>query len=156
MKHLSKFLRLSTAERQLLVKVALLSGVIKLGTRLLPFRTLWHLLAWAAGTRVGPWRADHTPPERIVEAVEAASRHVPGVKTCLIQALTVQTLLVRRGYPALLHIGVAREGEQGQFRAHAWGESEGRIIIGGSKPKRYSSLAILEMRDPKESWNQKL
>jgi len=154
--HVHKFLRLSTAERQLLIKAALLLEAIKLGMRLLPFRTLRHLLARVARTPVGAWRADHSSPERVVWAVETASRHTLGVKTCLTQALAAQILLARRGRPALLHVGVAKGGEPGQFQAHAWVESEGKVVIGGSELKRYARLTVLEVGGPSESWDQKL
>jgi hypothetical protein len=70
-----------------------------------------------------------------------ASRHTLGLKTCLAQSLAAQVLLTRRGYPTLLHIGVVR-GEGGQFQAHAWVESEGKIVIGGSDLEHYTPLAV--------------
>jgi hypothetical protein len=75
--------------------------------------------------------------------VETASRRTPGLKTCLAQALAAQVLLTRRGYPALLRIGVAK-GERQQLQAHAWVESEGKIVIGGSELERYTPLAVLK------------
>lgn len=143
MEPLRKFSLLPTLDRRMLIKAALLLELTKLGMRLLPFRTLSRLLARAAGTTVGLRRADHASPERIGWAVEAASRHAPGLKTCLAQALAAHVLLTRRGHPALLHIGVAR-GEQGQFQAHAWVESKGKVVIGGSEMERCTSLAVLE------------
>jgi hypothetical protein len=139
-----KFLRLTTIERRLLIKTALLLEAIKLGMRLLPFRTLRHLLTGVADTAPPRLRhADHLSVEKIAWAVEAASRHTPGVKTCLTQALAAQVLLARRGHPALLRIGVAK-GEQEQFQAHAWVESEGMVVIGGSQFGRYTPLAVIE------------
>lgn len=142
MSRLRRFLRLSAAERRLLIKVAVLLQVISVGMRLLPFRTLRRLLVLAQKPRAGLKRVDRLPAERIAGAVEAAGRHMPGEKTCLTQALATQTLLVRRGYPALLHIGAAK-GEEGQLQAHAWVESEGRVVIGGHNLGRYAPLVAL-------------
>jgi hypothetical protein len=72
-----------------------------------------------------------------------AGWRMPGAKTCLNQALAAQMLLAQRGYPALLHIGVAK-GKEGQFQAHAWVESEGKVVIGGSGPECFTPLAVLE------------
>jgi hypothetical protein len=144
MERLGRFSRLPSTEQWLLIKAALLVEAIKLGMRLLPFRTLRRLLARAADTPLGVRHAAHsTPAERVAWAVEAASRHTPGIKTCLAQALAAQVLLARRGHPALLHIGVAR-GDRGQFEAHAWVESEGRIVIGGSGLERFAPLPVTE------------
>jgi Transglutaminase-like superfamily len=144
----SRFLELSSADRRLLVKASLLLEVIKVGMRLLPFRILRRLLARAAGV---PTRrrqhGDYASVERVVWAVEAASRHTPGVKSCLNQALTAQVLLARRGHPALLRIGVAR-GQGGRFQAHAWVESGGETVVGRVGHERFTPLAVLEGEGP--------
>jgi len=147
MERLHRFFRLSIAERWLLIKAALLLGIIGLGKRLLPFRTLRWLLARAAGAPARPRCTDPHSSDTIVWAVQAASLHILGSSSCLTQALGAQVLLARRGYPALIHIGVTRR-EQGQFRAHAWVESEGRVLIGGTGLERFAPLAVLEHRQP--------
>src|SRR4051794_12664891 len=122
MELLRRFLALPAADRWLLVKAALLLEAIKVGMRLLPFRALRRLSALVAGAPArGLRHADRasSSAERVVWAVQTASRSTPGVKSCLTQALVAQMLLSRRGHPALLHIGVAK-GEGGRFQAHAW------------------------------------
>jgi hypothetical protein len=53
-------------------------------------------------------------------------------------------LLARRGYLADLRIGVIK-ADSGQLEAHAWVESEGQVIIGGSdSPFRFTPLPSLE------------
>jgi hypothetical protein len=77
-----------------------------------------------------------------VWAVETAARHGFPSATCLTQALAVQVLLARRGYPAILHVGVARHDKE--LKAHAWVESEGEVVIGGFELERYTPLAALQ------------
>jgi|SRR5215213_7343570 len=142
MQHLSRFYRLPTVERWLLTKAALLLGAIRIGLWLLPFRTLRGLLdRTAAFYRVRD--ADHQPTDVVVWAVEVAARYMPGFNTCLTKALATQVLLSRRGCQALLRIGVVRSAE-GKFEAHAWVESDGRVVIGGYELERYTLLASLE------------
>jgi hypothetical protein len=144
-KRLRRVLALPPAERRLLLTVALLLGVIRLGLRLLPFRTLCRLLNRAARVSVGLEAVDAFRPDRIAWAVTVASPYMLGVRRCLVQALVVQLLLVRRGYPARVHLGVAR-GDGGQVQAHAWVEAGGRIVIGGSvsELERYTPLLALD------------
>lgn len=111
-----------------MLKAALLLAAAWAGLRLLPFQTLRRLLAWAA--EILPANLGSDQPS------------TPWAKTCLTQALAAQVLLERRGYPAQLHIGAVR-GEQGQFQAHAWVESGGRIVIGGQERARYTPLFAL-------------
>jgi Transglutaminase-like superfamily len=75
--------------------------------------------------------------------VALASRYVP-TATCLAQALAGQTLLAQQGEPAVLRIGVAKN-EAGKLEAHAWVESQGRIVIGASLDLcRYTQLPSVE------------
>ncbi|TCJ15480.1 lasso peptide biosynthesis B2 protein [Rubrobacter taiwanensis] len=141
-KRLRRLLRRPAAERRLLLKAALLLTATRLGLWLLPFQTLRDWLARLAET---PFRKrdDRLSRESVVWAVETAGRYISPANTCLTQALATQVLLARRGYPALLHIGVVR-GEGGRLEAHAWVESEGSVVIGGFELERYTPLATLE------------
>jgi hypothetical protein len=147
MRRLSKFLALPAGDRRLLVEAALLLGAMRLGLRLLPFRTLWRLLERAPRPSTGFSTADPIAPGRIAWAVSVASPYVLGVRPCLPQALAAQLLLVRRGFAARLRLGVAR-GDRGQVRAHAWMETDGRVVTGGSKSEleRYTPLLALDAK----------
>jgi hypothetical protein len=146
---MGRFLALSASDRWLLIKAALLLEVFKVGMSMLPFRTLKRISARAARAPArGLRHADRgSSAESVAWAVEAASRHTPGLNTCLNQALAVQMLLARRGHPALLRIGVAR-GEGGRFQAHAWVESEGQVMIGGPELEGFTPLAVLQREGP--------
>jgi hypothetical protein len=145
MKCLRKLADLSSVERRWLIKVALLLGTIRLGLRLLGFRTLWRLLSHARPTLVGGVAHQSDSAERIAWAVTVAGPYVLDDKPCLAQALAAHLLLVRRGFPAQLRVGVAR-GERGQVEAHAWVESDHRVVVGGSVTElaRYTPLLALD------------
>ena len=141
MKQLSKFLGLPRSERRLLLNAAFLLGAIRVGLWLLPFQTLRRLLARIYATRTQLQK--RVSVGRVVWAVEVVSWYMPGVK-CLARALATQMLLNQHGHPAHLRIGVARS-ETGQLQAHAWVESQGRIVSGGLRDLwRYTPLPPLE------------
>jgi hypothetical protein len=78
----------------------------------------------------------------IIRTVTRAARRVPRA-TCLTQAIAAAILLGRRGVPASIRFGVARDGG-GKFIAHAWVESGGRIVLGGvTSPQRYAAFPAL-------------
>jgi hypothetical protein len=62
--------------------------------------------------------------------VGLSARFVPEA-TCLTRALAAQILLGYEGLPSKLRIGVARGGEANGFRAHAWLECGGKVVVGG-------------------------
>jgi len=143
MEQIRKFLSLSTADQGLLLKSVFLLGMITLGLRVLSFQTMQRFLMGTGQKTAGGHRIDQPSASRIAWAVRVASRYIPAA-TCLPQALAVRMLFKQRGYPARLHIGVAK-GERGQLEAHAWVESQGRIVVGNSPDlSRYTPLPPLE------------
>jgi Transglutaminase-like superfamily len=139
---LRKFLLLSAVERRLLLEAAFFLGGTKVGLVLLPFQTLRRFLDGFARVSTWPHKANKVTVERIMWAVKTAGWYMPRSRTCLTQALTARVLLVRRGYPAVIHIGVVSEDGKG-FQAHAWVESGGEVVIGGYELERYTSLIAL-------------
>lgn len=141
MKRLRKFLRFSYTNQRLLVNSAFLLAMIRLGLLVFRFQTLRCLLARMTQVPVKSM-VDRFSIDKVVWAVGVASRYVPA--TCLTQALAAQILLNRRGYSARLCIGVAKNKET-QLEAHAWVESQGRVVIGGlAELSRYTPLLPLE------------
>ena len=140
MSRLSKFLRLSSAEKILLVRVWTFLGITRLFLSIFTFTTFRKLL-----TSIGPFvaRVDREfSEEQLVRIVGIASRYVPK-GTCLAQALTVQLLLKQSGRQACLYIGV-NGVEGGHLNAHAWVESRGKVITAGPNPGGFTSLLTLE------------
>ena len=142
MEVLSKFIQLPSADRRLLVGSVLLMAAVRLGLWLLPFQLLRRLLAKLEQTNLRMQPRSPATVDRIVWSVKTASRYVPAA-TCLTQALTAKTLLTKSGHPSDLRIGVAKvDGDQ--LEAHAWVESQGKILIGNlSNLDRYTRLPSL-------------
>jgi len=141
-----KFCHLLSAKGGLLLWATLLLWVIRLGLWLVPLRTLRRLLVRLARGPTRLRKADSSWPEQIAWAVATASRYV-AKPTCLTQALAAQVMLQRAGCQARLHIGVAK-GAGGQLDAHAWTESQSRIVTCGREElSRYTRLSHPEGRE---------
>lgn len=125
---LYKFLKLSGADRWLLIETFALLAAVQLGLYFLPFQTLRRFL----DRLITGWRSfsftAHPAAARIPWAVRMASGYIPK-STCLPQALVTHFLLLRHGYPADLKIGAAKKAD-GTLEAHAWVVSEQQIVIG--------------------------
>ena len=140
MRRIHKFLKLSSAEKRLLIRVWILIGTIRLGLKLLSFSTLKKIFISIKSLLV--FSIDEFSEEQLTRAITVASRYIPRT-TCLVQALALQLLLQQAGRQACLHIGV-NYGIGGRLEAHAWVESQGRILIGGFDHNRYTHLLALE------------
>lgn len=135
-RQLAKFFRLSFADQRLLMRAALavVSAKLAIRTVRLPAARTAVMRLERLGWIVAPARAD-----RIVWAVETAGRAIPGMKNCLVQAVAAEAMLLRAGHPCELRIGAAKNGPR-ELIAHAWLESEGRVLIGDVELDRYAPL----------------
>ncbi len=96
----------------------------------------WFGLRLAGFERTRRWLAGRPPaaaaevsPEqvqRLVFLIGVAARAGFTRHTCLPRSLVLQRFLVHRGLPAVLRIGVRREG--GQIAGHAWVEVAGQAV----------------------------
>jgi hypothetical protein len=131
MSRLVRFVRLPAGDRRILLKAVLLLWAVRLGLWILPFQRLRDLLSKRKPGRLAVKRhSEMARVEKITRGVRLMSRYVPAA-TCLAQALVTVTLLEEAGCPACLRIGVARSNE-GKLEAHAWVESLGKVVIGGT------------------------
>ncbi len=77
--------------------------------------------------------------ERLCALADLAARVTYGSGRCLGRALLILWLLKIRGRPAELLVGVNKEDSL--FHAHAWIETEGRVI--GDRPEMTGQFAVL-------------
>ena len=113
-------------------------AALRLTVMVVPFRRLRAFARGLARPRPGSPQPVPGEADRIGWAVESSSRFVPGTR-CLTRALAGETLLVRRGHPAELRLGVAKDAS-GRVRAHAWVECYGRVVVGDEDLDRYAEL----------------
>src|SRR5438552_18739446 len=144
---IAKFARLPFPEKLLLLQAGLALAAVKAGLMTVGFAAVRRITT--APPKPNSLAAA-TPPERasrkrgrsagtIAWAIEAASVRVPGGRNCLVRALATEYLLHRHGYPCELRIGAERD-EAGEFTAHAWLESGGRVLIGEFELQSYTPL----------------
>jgi len=137
------FLQLNRSDKYLLIRVVALLLAIRMGLSVVPFSVLLALLrAWRE--RHSSRRAlEQKSVKRALWGIRVMSPHVPGA-TCLTQALAALTLLGHSGQPASLRFGIARQ-EGGELTAHAWVETEGKIVMGNSLHlSRYAVLSPID------------
>jgi hypothetical protein len=144
---LTRFPRMSRMERLLLLRVAALQCVIRVALRLMPFRRVVAAVNRQARTRIRGRARTRFTPEQLARAVSLTSRRLFRDAPCLTQALAVKVLYCRRGFPASVRIGVRRLPENG-FEAHAWVESDGRVVVGF-----IDDLSTFEVLPDLECWD---
>ena len=132
-----KYVRLPARERAVLTRTIITLGAARLAMWILPFPVGRR---WLVGKR--RTKSPTITRDQITWAMAQARRVVPRA-TCLPQALAAEALLTRGGLAAELQIGVMKT-EAGKLLAHAWVESEGRIVVGDLPDLRaYTRLPTL-------------
>jgi len=144
MSKIKSLLSLTPAERNHLVNALVLVVGIRIGLSLMPFPRFQTLLAkFRASIGMSRVSVSTPPTDQLAWAVRTVSTYVPKV-TCLTQALAAQVLLEQHGYPTIVRIGVTNASEKGNaFQAHAWLESNGKMVIGQSDVA-YVPLTVLD------------
>ncbi len=134
--------RLGPRKLGALVLAYLSLWAVRLGLRRIPFARSRNWLA-----RIGPLTSFRLPALPFCWAIEALSRRLPW-STCLIQAAAGRLLLALSGTPSRVVIGVRQQ--DGEFRAHAWLESGGRILLGWRPLERFQVIDAVGQAGPCE------
>jgi hypothetical protein len=145
MERLANFIRLPAEEKAELLRVLPVLIGIRCGLSILSLQKLYRfILRWGRGKQQ-PDSPDPSYPDQVSKAIEKASPYVLGENACLTQALAGLFLLRRRGYPAVLRIGVKKR-EDNMLQAHAWLVNDGKVVLGGKaiELERYTQLPDLE------------
>jgi len=119
----------------------LLLGVMWLLLLILPFKRL--TLFMGKANEESPHLLDSTIQNKALKvgwAVYTMSRHTPWESKCLVQAMTVQTILRWLRIPGTLYLGV-KKGTDGKVDAHAWVRCGEHIVIGNYGEETYIIVA---------------
>jgi hypothetical protein len=142
-RRLGKLKRLSRAQWGMLLRVTPLIIATRGALAVLPFRSVVQYVESQGSNRSGPALPAGDVPH-VLWATHAVGNRLLRGRACLTQALVAKFLLARRGVPAALRIGVAKDREK--LAAHAWIEQDGRVLIGGeTSPQRFKALPELRL-----------
>jgi hypothetical protein len=148
MTRVGKYFRLARAERRLLREAYATVAAMRVLTWALPYGRVREVAATMTRRSVGFSTQARPTREAIARSVMATGNAFPGGRNCLVRALAAEVMLGRYHYPAELKIGVANP-ETGSFKAHAWLESEGSVVIGDFELESYVPLGRREGASPK-------
>jgi hypothetical protein len=124
-------------EVPILLRAVPLVCAVRLALWMVPFAKLRQGVAALA--RPHSRRESGYSVDQLSWGVRAVSRYVPRA-SCLTQALVLHILLRREGLPSRIQVGVSKDS--GLFEAHAWVESQNRVVIGDSGLQRYTPMMI--------------
>lgn len=147
-----RFLGLGRDEQFAVARSTALLLTARVALRTLPFRRVLRFVGQAPAGPTPPISPSDDPSvQRTLWAVEVVGNRLFPRNPCLTQAVVAQRILLRRGWPAELRIGV-RKGETSALEAHAWVESGGKVVMGSRGfPEQYIPLPTIGSSPPPTS-----
>lgn len=121
--------KLNRGGKKLFLQAYILILMIRLGLYILPFQRLQSLILKAEGLKFVSMMVPDATVRAIALSVERSAKYSIGNPLCLAKALATVVLMSIYGFPYQINIGVAK-GKSDNLEAHAWVESEGRVIVG--------------------------
>ncbi len=140
-----KFTKLSSEEKKLFLEAYVTLGMMRSAILTISFKRLTRSL-------------DHKPNKEettalnekelqvaimVGQAISRASTYTPWESACLVQSLTAQKMLQKRGISGVFYLGAAKDEEgEAKMKAHAWSQCGETIITGGSGHEEFTVLSV--------------
>lgn len=139
-KRINKFLfKVSIKEKLLFVEAFFLTGLMRAKILKVPFNKLKEELGTYNTESADDVVIDDYKKAKIVrDVVVTISKFTPWESLCLVQAMTVQRMLKKRGISTTIYLGVNKENQN--MVAHAWIRC-GKMFVTGGDGSGYATVA---------------
>lgn len=139
-KRINKFLfKLSIKEKLLFIEAFFLTGLMRAKILKVPFNKLKEELGTYNTESVDDVvLADYKIAKIVRDVVVTISKFTPWESLCLVQAMTVQRMLKKRGISTTIYLGVNKENKN--MVAHAWIRC-GKMFVTGGDGSGYATVA---------------
>lgn len=144
---LKKFTALSSLEKKKFLEAWLVLGIMRAAMWMTSFKQLTGSLKQQNGGSQAPSLSeqDEIIADTIGKAICTAANNTPWESACLVQSLTAQRMLQRRGISGVFYLGVRKHetGEE-QMSAHAWTRCGNIIITGHQGHEEFTQVSAFE------------
>jgi hypothetical protein len=138
---INKFIHMKSINKFDFLRAYIYTGIFRVFILLIPFNKLKRIMGQ---TRIESLEevdmVAYREADRISWIVFKVSRYTPWESKCLVQALTAQRILKKRGISTTIYLGV-KKGENSEMLAHAWSRCGKYFVTGGSNRKEYIVVA---------------
>ncbi|MBI5302702.1 MAG: lasso peptide biosynthesis B2 protein [Chloroflexi bacterium] len=150
MNRLRKLRATSWSERWLLFEALVWLGMMRAAIHLFPFRRIADGLGLTQGADAVTLDSVRAAQAACIGwAVHAVAARVPWLSTCLVESLAAVILLQRRGIPATLYLGVAKDTTAPEkMVAHAWLRCGDGIVAGAHGRERFTVVSTFCAANP--------
>ena len=144
---IQKFLKLKREAKKLFLEAYIMLGLMRAAILTISFKRLARSLKhYSNEIEVTPLNEKEVQLARSVgQAIIRAAAYTPWESACLVQSLTAQKMLQKRGIPGVFYLGAKKDDEsEEKMKAHAWSQCGNTIITGGRGHEDFAVLSVFE------------
>lgn len=143
-----KFFELDSRSRILFLEAYLLLGISRIAISTIRFKRLVKSLSKKHGSADAPLNDAQLEMVRAIGmAIHRAAVYTPWESACLVQALTAQRMLSKRGIGGVLYLGAMMDhSDAAELSAHAWVKCDTEIVTGKAEKEDFAPLLALNWR----------
>jgi len=148
-----KFIDLDVEEKKLFLEAYATLGMVRTAILTISFKRLTRALEHVAEKKeLTTLNAQEMKiAKRVGEAIMRASAYTPWESACLVQSLTAQKMLQKRGIPGVFYLGAMKDETikkevtiENKMKAHAWSQCGDTVITGGHGHEDFTVLSVFE------------
>lgn len=130
----------SFEDKILFIEAFILTGIMRFKILKVPFNKLKTKLGTHNKESLEELTLDeYRKAKKIRNAVVNTSKYTPWESLCLVQSMTVQSMLKRRNISSTLYLGVNKD-ENNEMKAHSWIRC-GKMYVTGGDGSNYATVA---------------
>lgn len=142
LRKIKKFVTLSHLEKRLFIQAFFVCGFVRIMIFVAPMR--WYAKSLGEKEKESSYLPDSDKQneiQQVLKALRRAIRYQPGKTKCLARAISAKKLLLKKGIPSTLYLGVAKESTN-RMIAHAWLKCGSDIITGKEEMSKFTVVAF--------------
>ncbi len=140
-----KFIGLSGEEKRLFLEAYVTLGMMRTAILTVSFKRLTQKLEHSKSSINTDEPSDQqmSTAKQIGNIILKAAGSTPWESACLVQSLTAQRMLQKRGIPGVFYLGVMKDEEGTEkMKAHAWSKCGETILTGGEGHEKFTVLSV--------------
>ena len=145
LRKIQKFVKLKGEEKKLFLEAYVMLGMMRAAILTISFKRLTRSLEHQQNKDEMIPLSDNEMQTAISvgQAITRAAAHTPWESACLVQSLTTQRMLQKRGIPGVFYLGAIKDEEsEEKMKAHAWSQCGETIITGGEGHEAFTVLSV--------------
>lgn len=147
LRKIHRFITLSHVEKRLFLEAYIMLGIMRVLILSISFKRLTRALEYQKSKDETMYLSDDEMQIACLvgKAIERAAAYTPWESACLVQSLTVQKMLKKRGIPGVFYLGVTKDHHaEEKMRAHAWSQCGDVILTGAQGQEAFTVIATFK------------